>query len=146
MTSTAQLEELSQERCLQLLQQHHVGRLAVVVHEQPLILPVNYGLSGRTIVFRTDPGTKLHAAVGHRVAFEIDSADALFHEGWSVLVTGRAVEEKDPLRIHQFESLGVRPWGPGPKAHWLSIRKVAITGRRIIHEPPSSEGATCPNN
>lgn len=141
--TAARLEEMSLDQCLARLAEHHVGRLAVVVDDQPLIFPVNYALNGRSIVFRTDPGTKLHAAVGRRVAFEIDSADALYHDGWSVLVTGTAVEETDPLRLQQLEALPVRPWGPGPKSHWVSVRNGAITGRTLVHEVTSLEEQSC---
>ena len=146
MTGSARLTEIPFERCLALLREHNVGRLAVVVNDQPLIFPVNYALTGRSIVFRTDPGTKLHAAVGQRVAFEIDSADALYHDGWSVLVTGTAIEETDPLRLRQFEALPVRPWGPGPKSHWVSLRAGAVTGRALVHEEATLEEPTCSNH
>jgi hypothetical protein len=42
--TAAWLEPLSEERCLALLRQGSVGRLAVVVDGGPLILPVNYRL------------------------------------------------------------------------------------------------------
>ena len=122
------------ERQLAWLASHGVGRLAVVVDGQPLIFPVNYAFTGTLVVFRSDPGTKLHAAVGQRVAFEIDSADTLTHDGWSVLVTGIAVEETEPSHVRTLEQLKLRPWGPGPKSHWVCIRGGAITGRRLVHE------------
>jgi len=134
MTQTARLEVMTQAECRTELASHAVGRLAVVVDGRPLIFPVNYAFSGSQIVFRTDPGTKLHAAIGKAVAFEIDSADSLFHDGWSVLVTGIAVEETEANHIRALEALPVRPWGPGPKSHWVCIRGGAITGRRLVHE------------
>jgi nitroimidazol reductase NimA-like FMN-containing flavoprotein (pyridoxamine 5'-phosphate oxidase superfamily) len=121
------------DECLRLLGDHHLGRLAVVVDGQPLVFPVNYALSGREIIFRTDPGTKLYAAAGRRVAFEIDGADALYHDGWSVLVVGRAHEERDSARLRDFAQLPLSPWASGPKAHWMSIAGGAITGRRLTH-------------
>ena len=41
------LEVISEAECLQLLERHHLGRIAVVIDGQPLILPVNYALSHR---------------------------------------------------------------------------------------------------
>jgi nitroimidazol reductase NimA-like FMN-containing flavoprotein (pyridoxamine 5'-phosphate oxidase superfamily) len=42
-----------------------------------VVFPVNYVLDRHTVVFRTEPGTKLHAAArGSRVCFEVDRADA----------------------------------------------------------------------
>jgi nitroimidazol reductase NimA-like FMN-containing flavoprotein (pyridoxamine 5'-phosphate oxidase superfamily) len=127
------LEELSTDECLQLLAEHGLGRLAVVVDGQPLVFPVNYALHGRTIVFRTDPGTKLHAADGHRVAFEIDGIDLRYHEGWSVVVVGVAREEVHPARLRELEQLPLAPWIAGAKSHWMCIRGGTVTGRRITH-------------
>jgi nitroimidazol reductase NimA-like FMN-containing flavoprotein (pyridoxamine 5'-phosphate oxidase superfamily) len=128
------LEAIPRDECLRLLADHHLGRLAVVVGDQPLVFPVNYALSGTQVVFRSDPGTKLHSADGKKVAFEIDGADALYHEGWSVLVVGEAYEEHDAMRLRAFEALPLMPWGPGPKSHWMCIRGAAVTGRRLVHE------------
>ena len=97
------IEELSEDECLALLGAHSVGRLAVVRDKQPLIFPVNYVLEGRTVAFRTDPGTKLTWATLGRVAFEIDSTDPLRLEGWSVLVQGigtEITEALDSVRAH----------------------------------------------
>jgi nitroimidazol reductase NimA-like FMN-containing flavoprotein (pyridoxamine 5'-phosphate oxidase superfamily) len=127
------LDPMPEDECLQLLRAHRLGRLAVVVGDQPLVFPVNYALAGRQIVFRTDPGTKLHAADGHRVAFEIDGADALYHDGWSVLVVGVAREERDPGRTRELAKLPLSPWVAGPKAHWMTIAGGAISGRRLTH-------------
>src|SRR5689334_20898218 len=127
------LDPMATDECLQLLRAHNLGRLAVVVDGQPLVFPVNYALAGRQVVFRTDPGTKLHAADGCRVAFEIDHSDALYHDGWSVLVVGVAREETDPVRKSELAKLPLTPWISGPKAHWMTISGGAITGRRLTH-------------
>ena len=78
------MDVIGRDECLQLLATRGFGRLAVVVQDQPLIFPVNYALDRSSVVFRTDEGTKLYAAVGRPVAFEIDDADAIYHEGWSL--------------------------------------------------------------
>ena len=89
------LERLEREDCLRLLASQRVGRVAVVSVGQPLIFPVNYALDGDTVVFRTAAGTKFDAAVrGAPASFEIDSFDALYHTGWSVVVSGRAEEDR----------------------------------------------------
>jgi hypothetical protein len=84
-----------------------------------------------SVVFRTDDGTKLYAAVGRPVAFEVDGADAIYHEGWSVLVVGVAEEVIEAREVARLEALPLGPWVPGPKSHWLRIRPAAITGRRL---------------
>ena len=70
------LEEISEDECLRILDRHKLGRLAIVVDGQPLIFPVNYALSQRVVTFRTAAGTKLANAPGTNVAFEIDEYDA----------------------------------------------------------------------
>lgn len=130
----AELVELGREECIRRLGLQAIGRLAIVVQEQPLVFPVNYALDGDTVVFRTDSGTKLHGASrGRRVAFEIDGIDPLYHEGWSVLVVGAAEEVTDPQELSRLARLPLAPWGTGPKVHWVRIRADAITGRRLVH-------------
>jgi hypothetical protein len=89
-------------------------------------------MAGRQVVFRSDPGTKLHAAAHRKVAFEIDGSDGMYHTGWSVLVVGTAVEEEDPTHLHELARLPFSTWAGGPKSHWMRIRGGAITGRRIV--------------
>jgi len=129
------LVPLDVHECLRRLGTRHLGRLAVVVNRQPLVFPVNYAMDGREVVFRTGAGTKLIGANGQRVAFEIDGADPLYHEGWSVMAVGRAVEECDAARIRELERLPLAPWCPGSNAHWMRIETSAITGRRIARLP-----------
>jgi nitroimidazol reductase NimA-like FMN-containing flavoprotein (pyridoxamine 5'-phosphate oxidase superfamily) len=131
--TTGRLVALGPEECLRLLHEHHLGRLAVVIEGQPLIFPVNYAVTGHQIVFRTDAGTKLLAAEGQRVAFEIDDSDPQYHDGWSVLVVGIAREERDATHMRELEQLPLRPWIAGSKSHWMCIGGGAITGRRLTH-------------
>ena len=132
------LEELSEDECLELLGAHSVGRIAVVRDDsQPLIFPVNYVLEGRTVAFRTDPGTKLTwAKLGH-VAFEIDSTDPSHREGWSVLVQGIGTEITDALDAWSERILtrSIAPMAGGAKEHWVAITSPVFTGRRIVHWP-----------
>ncbi len=127
-------EALDRARCLQLLSEHNLGRLAVVISNQPLIFPVNYTLDGDAVVFRTDPGNKLRGAIGNAVAFEVDSGEAKGHQvgAWSVLMIGRA-ELVDPgSEGRRMARLEVGPWNPGVRECWVRIRPGAVTGRRIV--------------
>jgi hypothetical protein len=130
------LQPIPREECVRLLAAHGLGRIAIVVRDQPLVLPVNYALDGERVVFRTDPGTKLHGAIGGPVAFEIDGFDPLYHEGWSVLVVGTAEVVQDRGELARLATLPLGPWVPGPKAHWVRLRPGAITGRRIAPSTP----------
>jgi nitroimidazol reductase NimA-like FMN-containing flavoprotein (pyridoxamine 5'-phosphate oxidase superfamily) len=125
-------QELTDEECRRLLGERHLGRLAFVDADGPVILPVNYTLDQGSVVFRTDPGSKLDAAAaGATVAFEVDAADERDRTGWSVVVRGRAGEVADPADLERLRALPLYPWAPGAKAHYVRIRPASVTGRRI---------------
>jgi len=128
------LEPIGRSECLALLAEHHLGRLGVSIANQPVIFPVTYALDGQSIVFRTDPGTKLYGARDRRVAFEIDGIDddPSHPSGWSVLVVGRAELVEKPSDQARLDTLDLGAWNPGPKQHWVRIRGGAITGRRLV--------------
>ena len=87
------MELLPPPECWQLLSHRPVGRIGVLVDSAPEIYPVNFAVDEETIVFRTDPGSKLRGLDrSPSVCFEVDSIDVDDHTGWSVLVKGRAVE------------------------------------------------------
>src|SRR5215217_5192889 len=68
------LEELTDTECRNLLAERHLGRLALVDAQGPVIFPVNYVFDQGSVVFRTDAGTKLDAAADATpVAFEVDA-------------------------------------------------------------------------
>ena len=51
-------QELTRSECFELLSHQHLGRVAVVDDQGPIIFPINFVLD-RHVVFRTDEGTKL---------------------------------------------------------------------------------------
>lgn len=126
------LEDLTQRECLQLARRCAIGRLAVVVDGQPLVFPVNFTFDDDALVLRTGEGTKLCGARERLVAFECDDIDRMSHTGWSVLITGRADEVREPAEVARLEQLPIGPWCPGPTQIWLRIRPRTITGRRIL--------------
>src|ERR1700738_2885902 len=131
--AASDLEEISEAECLELLGQHQLGRIALVVDGQPLIFPVNYGLSHRIITFRTAHGTKLSCAPGSNVAFEIDEYDPSTGVGWSVLVQGVGVDSTTALDDVSWMARGAspHPLAPGVKIHRLAIKPPRITGGRF---------------
>ncbi len=132
MTYVRHTEELTIEECLAQLKTHQFGRIAVKGPEGMAIFPVNYFFSNGHIAIRTDPGTKLSAAVQSQVAFEIDEVDELTRTGWSVLVKGTAYEVTDSVdeESRAIRDLPVDPWA-GDKSRWLRIEPEAITGRTV---------------
>lgn len=126
------LEHLAPAECWGLLEGEVVGRLGVLFDSAPEIYPVNYAVDDCTIVFRTDPGSKLHGlGRSPSVCFEVDRIDAKRAMGWSVLVKGHAVDLSDPAPLQRARALPLRLWTVGDKGHWIQIRPREVTGRRI---------------
>ena len=127
------LEEIDEAECLEILDQHGLGRIAFVVQGQPRIFPVNYAMSGRIVVIRTAAGTKLFHAPEAKVAFEIDEYDPSTGVGWSVMVQGIAHDATDSFDDTSWAAHGVspRPLAPGAKPHLIAIESREITGRRF---------------
>jgi len=129
------MEMMPIEDCLYHLRTARVGRVAFVWDGYPIILPVNHGMQGDSVVFRTSVGSKLAAADSELpVAFEVDAIDADRRAGWSVVVRGEAHTVDDPAEVEQLRSLRLWPWADAVKReHWVRIRSYEITGRRILH-------------
>jgi nitroimidazol reductase NimA-like FMN-containing flavoprotein (pyridoxamine 5'-phosphate oxidase superfamily) len=131
----AEVEEIPAAECLALLRTKSIGRLVVVVADEPDIFTVNYRLDGDAVVIRTLYGLKLMQAVLHRVAFEVDEIDDSRREGWSVVVKGIGDDATDDLagRISNEGPDALEPWVPGVRDRWIRIVPRVVTGRRIVH-------------
>src|SRR3954470_22753738 len=82
---------LTKDECLLRLAERKVGRISVTSRALPVIVPVNYVLTGHTILFRTEPGGMLAAATQKNVvAFEGAELGAAGRSGWGVLAVGIA--------------------------------------------------------
>jgi nitroimidazol reductase NimA-like FMN-containing flavoprotein (pyridoxamine 5'-phosphate oxidase superfamily) len=126
------LEVLTREECLRLLHTQVLGRVAVRFGEAPSVLPVIFAMLDDDVVFRTDPGTKLSAALMHTIAaFEADDADPDTRTGWSVIVVGPIEEVHDAPTLARIDALGLDPWVDGGRNRTLRIRTRTVTGRRI---------------
>ena len=125
------LEMLTEREVLEALTRTSVGRIGFVVDGWPVVLPINFAIDGRDVVFRTDPGAKLTASQGGRVCFQADAAESLYERGWSVLGLGIADRVDDPAELARLQELALRPWAGGPKAHWVRIRVEQWSGRRL---------------
>lgn len=136
MTSRG-LEILGPDECLQLLRSHSLGRVGLRIGETPTVLPVNYALLDDDVVFRTDPGTKLSAAVMKMlVAFEVDEADVATRTGWSVVVVGYCEEIRDRATKERVAALDLQPWAPEGRDFVVRIRTRNMTGRRLSQQSP----------
>jgi hypothetical protein len=139
-TDHAGLEILHLGDCFLLLKSVPVGRVGFVAGGEVAVMPVNFGVDGQDVVFRTGNGSKLASVpVGQYVTFEADAYDTATQAGWSVMISGLAeVVAADP-DCARLDGLGLRPWG-GPAADqaWIRIRPVTITGRRIAEADAES--------
>jgi nitroimidazol reductase NimA-like FMN-containing flavoprotein (pyridoxamine 5'-phosphate oxidase superfamily) len=126
------IARLDRADCYVLLRGRTLGRVAVKLADDLVILPVYYAVMDDDIVFRTAPGTKLDAAVlKTKVAFEVDGA----MPGWSVLVRGHAEEIRDSHLAERARQLLGNDWPAGERDELVRIRAEQVTGRRL---PPAS--------
>jgi nitroimidazol reductase NimA-like FMN-containing flavoprotein (pyridoxamine 5'-phosphate oxidase superfamily) len=126
------LQSLTSEECFDLLSPGGVGRVAITTADGPVVLPVNYAMVGRTVIFRTAPDTLLAGYLDCLAGFEVDGLDEALSHGWSVLVTGRAVRVTSDAEVRHLERFaGVRPWASGARDVYVRIIPHKITGRRI---------------
>ena len=98
-------ERLDRDECLKLMERHPscVGRVALA-GPRPVIFPVNYAIDRGNIVFRTDPGSKFHAAVHQSfVAFEVDWVEPSADHRGDAVFGGR------PPRTYPVQTRGEIP-------------------------------------
>jgi uncharacterized protein len=124
------LVALTEEECWDLLASRAWGRLAAVVYDHPEIFPVDHRVDGRTLLLRTEEGTKLRAAAGARICFEVDDVDDRARTGWTVMLTGHADEVFDHAELDVDDADA--PLWTGDRVHWLRIVPVKVTGRRLV--------------
>ena len=131
------MEELDEAECLRLLASTTVGRVGFVVEDRPIVLPVNYAVDGRTVVFRTGEGTVLNKAALHVIAFEVDKIDDATHSGWSVLAQGVAQDVGTAIdtRSEQLRRLALVTWAPDRRDRWFRLDAETLIGRRLSVRP-----------
>jgi nitroimidazol reductase NimA-like FMN-containing flavoprotein (pyridoxamine 5'-phosphate oxidase superfamily) len=80
---------------LDLLERHHVGRIAFTFHDRVDIEPISYVFRDGWVYARTSPGTKL-TVVAHNpwVAFEVDEVESRFD--WRSVVIHGTIYFLDP--------------------------------------------------
>lgn len=139
------LVELDRQECLELLGHAGVGRVVLSVNGLPVALPVNVSVLDGDVVFATDKGSKLDAAVrGQVVSVEADGVDRLYHAGWSVLVTGVAQLLTEARDVERAGPLPLGTWAPGPHPFLVRVPSTVVSGRRISWSGPVPEVRTRP--
>ncbi len=128
------LEDLERGECVLRLRAHGVGRIGVAPHGRVAVFPVNYAVDGDSIVVRVRRHGGLDDATRDAyVAVEIDQADPMYHEGWSVLVQGRCDHVTDPGELEALAHLPLLPWGDSDRDLYLRVAMESVTGRHIHH-------------
>jgi uncharacterized protein len=126
------LHRLSRDECLTLLASVPVGRIVYTRRALPAVELVNFALDHGDIVIRTDRSGELAAATrGAVVAFEADQLDLAGQSGWSVTAVGPSSEVTDPGELTRLRTIGLKPWAPGERDHFIRISPVMLNGRRL---------------
>ena len=110
-------EAIGRQQCFDLIESHHLGRIAWQAADLPQILPVTYAMHQGSVYFRTLPdGILAELAV----------------TGWSIVLHGRtsAVREPDEL-ADLWASDSLVPWASGNRTLFISIRPERVAGRVV---------------
>ena len=136
------LRALSPAECFGLLELGGVGRVGFASADGIMVLPVNFALTGKTIIFRTAPDTLLALYADGQVSFEVDHLDEALRAGWSVLVQGRAHKVADEGEVKRLEDrTHLEPWASGARDVYVRIAPTQISGRYIEPSPTSPQAS-----
>ena len=126
------LRTLSPAECFDLLEPGGIGRVGFTSAYGIMMLPVNFAVTGKTIIFRTAPDSLLALYADAQVSFEADRLDEARHEGWSVLVHGHAHKVTDEREVTHLERVArLEPWAGGARDVYVRVTPKQISGRRI---------------
>jgi nitroimidazol reductase NimA-like FMN-containing flavoprotein (pyridoxamine 5'-phosphate oxidase superfamily) len=126
------VEEMTLEECWRHLGAAEFGRLAFRLVDEVHLVPMNYVVDGRTLLFRTTSGNKLLSAALHsNVAFEIDWYDEW--SAWSVVVRGRLRRLED-RELRRLDDIPRRSWLPTAKLEGIELEPEVVTGRHFLLE------------
>ena len=127
-------EIIAEQDCWDLLETQDIGRVALVVGSQVEVFPVNYGIDGEGIIFRSNAGRKMTGTAAREVTIEVDDIDWAARAGWSVVVHGEArdITAYDGLERQR----AVQSW-TGSKDFLVRIAPRSITGRRLVPPEPA---------
>ncbi|MEV6329926.1 pyridoxamine 5'-phosphate oxidase family protein [Streptomyces sp. NPDC051909] len=145
----ARMDEIDETECWALLDDHGVGRVALMTDEGPEIYPVNYQVVGREVLFMTAEDTPLARAAGSglTIAFEQDHVDEAFSQGWSVLLGGpvRRVSDREAAQSLRNAAYST-PWAGDGRDTVVVLTPGRVTGRRILVEGAPGTPSTPPES
>ncbi len=121
---------LSESQCQDLLAGESFGRVSLTMRALPVIMPVNYGyLGGSVILGMADGPARRSIAGGNVIALGVDSGN-LADTFWTVLAIGRATEITDPTQTAEFHRMALTDLNGTPAQHYLQLQPDIITGYR----------------
>ncbi len=138
-TTEDPVQTLDAAQCWDLLEGEELGRLAYRLVDEVHIVPINYIVDGRSLLFRTASGNKLLAAALHSdVALEIDWHDDT--SAWSVVARGH-LQQLEEDQEHRVDSLPLHPWVPTLKYDVVELVPDLVTGRyfRLERAEPDNQ-------
>ena len=121
---------LSEAQCQDLLASESFGRVSLTMRALPVIMPVNYGYLGGSVILGMNDGPARRAvASGNVIALGVDSGN-LTDTFWTVLAIGRAHEITDPAQTADYRRLGLSDLTGTPAQHYLQLQPDILTGYR----------------
>ncbi|MER5204219.1 pyridoxamine 5'-phosphate oxidase family protein [Streptomyces sp. NPDC002825] len=130
----ARTDEIGEQECWSLLDDHGVGRVAVTSGDGPQIFPMNYQVVGSELLLMTGDDSLLAraAASGAVIAFEQDQMDEAFSQGWSVLLVGpvRTVSNRVTAGALKQTAYSM-PWAGTERDTVVVLSPHRVTGRRV---------------
>jgi uncharacterized protein len=126
-------EAIGPRQCFDLIEAHHLGRIAWQAADRPQILPVTYALHEGSVYFRTLPdGILAELAQPTSVALEVDELDQQTRSGWSIVLHGRTSALREPEELADlWASDALVPWASGNRTLFIRIRPERVAGRVV---------------
>ena len=129
MASHDPVHVLHPEESWEFLRGREFGRLGFHLLDEVHIVPINYVVDDRRLLFLTTEGSKLlGVTMNADVAFEVDEVEG--ETATSVIVRGRAKQLVGEA-AWIADRLPMRPWVGTPKYIVVEITVEEITGRRF---------------
>ena len=132
-TSERYFEAIGRQQCFDLIESHHLGRIAWQAADLPQILPVTYAMHQGSVYFRTAPdGILSELALPTRVALEVDELDQQTRSGWSIVLHGRTSAVSEPEALADLWAAdSLVPWAGGNRTLFICIRPDRVAGRVV---------------
>jgi len=126
------IERLDEHECWRRLLANQLGRLAFTANGRIEVLPINYVVRDRRLVFRTDALAAPLQPQRGSVPFEIDGWTR--QTAWSVIARGLLTRDLDPGALALESEIGLAPWAPderGERTALMVLTVDEITGREF---------------